>query len=109
MYHYTGSPRICEVCGKEYPPKSHTQKYCSTKCKMKVASTTFRAKNPEYLEQYFKRRREANKRGIPRLKENSHRRKCDSCKKYHRGRFNYCHACITRKANHIADGCEAMI
>lgn len=108
-YHYTGPDRECEVCGKKYTPKSHTQKYCHQKCKNKMCTKTFRAKNPEYWEEYFKRRKEANKRGIPKFTEDRPKRKCDSCHKYHRGRFNFCHNCIVRRANHIAEGCEMMI
>ena len=109
MYHYTGSPRICELCGKEYPPKSHTQKYCSPKCKSQKNTPAFKAKNPEYWEQYFRRRKEANKRGIPRFDQDRPKRRCKSCKRYHRGYFEYCHDCIVRKSNYIAEGCEAMI
>ena len=108
-YHYTGAPRICELCGKEYQPKSHTQKYCSTKCKAKVSTKKFRDRNPEYWEQYFKRRREANKRNIPKFVETMPKRRCKSCKRYHRGPFEFCHICIVRKSNHIAEGCEMMI
>jgi hypothetical protein len=109
MYHYTGKPKQCAVCGTVFHPKSHSAKYCSTKCKSKVSGKTFRAKNPDYWEAYFKRRREANKRVTPKFTENRPKRKCDSCHKYHRGRFNFCHDCIIRKSNYIAEGCEAMI
>jgi len=32
--------KTCEVCGKEYKPKSHNQKYCSKECRAKATNRT---------------------------------------------------------------------
>jgi hypothetical protein len=81
-YHYTGAPRTCErpSCGKVYQPKSHNQRYCCYTCKAAIAMEGFKARNPEYWQQYLTRKRE-NAIKVPKaIKPPYNPKPCSLCK-----------------------------
>lgn len=82
-YHFDGPPRTCKnkKCGKTYTPKSHSQKFCSPKCKGEVTSAKFKERNPEYFRGYFEQRKK-NTTKIPNaLKPPFNPKPCFWCKK----------------------------
>lgn len=99
-YNYYGPIRCCEDpgCGKPYKPKTHNQKYCSTKCKQRMTKAEFKRRNPEYWVQYMRRRKEDRIKKPRDLKPPYKAEKCKLCKRAlgHTWNRNYHNACLSR-------------
>lgn len=98
-------PRKCawKDCTNTFIPKAYNQLFCCYECRRKAnnAAASFKARNPEYWTEYFKKQRELRKKFKPEPdKKHGHMCKCRICERRYFGYFDMCPECRTRKRNH---------
>lgn len=64
--------KTCQICNKEFTPKTHSKKYCSKECKTEAANKLRRveSKTPEQIESLRAKKREYKYKNIEKVIEN---------------------------------------